>query len=948
MAFPTTPTAVRVDLNLGGSWVNVTGDVQVAESIQITRGRTDEASSPQPSSCHLTLSNRTGNYTPRNPMGAYYGLLGRNTPIRVGVGVPPAGAGTGNQTGASLVAPASTAEQAGMAISMWAVEAPTATITAPAGYTPTGLSTGGLMASRAAVKLVSAGAVPVATATSSVSAAYAAATCVIPGGASVIASGNVNSSYSFGGAFAPAQLGVFALAAGDVLVACITWSQDPNNAMVCSPWDDTTTSEWALTADSGQSTANSPRVQIWTRYCPVAVSAYTMQAMPWYSGAADLQMSVLQVRGAASWNPRFHGFCMDFTSTADLSGNDVRCAIEAGSVLRQRGQGTQTPHSAFFRYLSNSDSVAYWPLEGGTLTGALASPINGVPQALIPPGTGTIEYGQDTTSFTASDALPVLTSTYVQGYTPAYTAGLGGGAYGASYVQAAPTALNQGLLWALFAGGTIGTICITYTSTSSWTCQVFNTAGVKIADSGAIGGTVMVGVPRVWYVTWNPNPTNPATQTDFGFGYIDCITNLAPAFSFIGVTGTVGTCSRVSVGQETTNTSFFDGGITVGHMAVARSGSNAASGTYGPTSTFPRQISVKAAIGWRIESGQERFLRICQEESIPLSAPIFQATTSASIAQRIILSDQLVDNALGILAVTQATDMGEMAESRCSTGLMYRTGASLTGQAVTAQIDYAGRMIAGRLQPVDDDQLTRNDITVTQQGGSSVEAYLPSGNLSIMNPPQGVGIYTQSVDVNVYYQSKDLPQIAALYLAQGTVDQQRFKSVSMLLEAVPGSVTLLSSLDIGNRAQIINTPVWVQPGPSDVIILGLTERIGPIAEWHIDFNAKPYGVNAVMKLDGTDVFARLDSGSATLQTAMNTTIATATVNLATNIDAWGTLNLPYDILVGGERMTVTGVTGTTSPQVLSVTRSVNGVVKTHATGETVHVFWQTYAGLAAI
>lgn len=948
MAFPLSPTAVRVDLNLGGAWTNVTGDVQVAEGIQITRGRTDEASSPQPSSCHLTLANRSGNYTPRNPVGAYYGLIGRNTPIRVGVGVPPAGAGTGNQTGTALVAPASTAELAGLAISAWAVESSTATITPPAGYTGTGTSIGGLVNSRAATKAVGAGVVPVATATSSVSAAYAAATCVLPGATTIIASGNVASSYSFGGVFAPTQLGVFTLAAGDVIVACVTWSQDPNNAMVCSPWDDTSTSEWSLTADSGQTTANSPRVQIWTRYCPVAVSSYTMQAMPWYSGAADLQMSVLQIRGATAWNPRFHGFCMDFTTTADLSGNDVRCTVEAGAVLRQRGQGTQAPHSAIFRYLSNSDSVAYWPLEGGSLTQALASPTPGVPLALIPPGTGTIEYGQDSTSFTASDALPVLTSTYVQGYTPPYVGGLGGGAYGSSFIQAAPTALNQGLLWALFAGGTIGTICITYTSATSWTCQVFNTSGVKIADSGAIGGTVMVGVPRTWFVTWNPNPANPATQTDFSFGFLDGVTAAAPGFSFIGVPGTISTCSRISVGQETTNTSFFDKGITVGHMAVARSASGAASGTYGPTSTYPRAVSLVSILGWRAESAQTRFLRICQEESIPLSEPIFVAFNPSTANQRILLSDQLVDNALGILAVTQATDLGEMAESRCSTGLMYRTGASLTGQAVAAQIDYAGRMIAGSLQPTDDDQLTRNDITITQQGGSSVETYLAAGKLSIMNPPQGVGIYTQSVDVAAFYQAKDLPQIAALYLAQGTVDQQRFKSVTMLLQAVPASATLLSSLDIGNRAQLINTPVWVQPGPSDVIILGLTERIGHIAEWQIDFNAKPYGVNAVMKLDGTDVFARLDSGTTTLQSGMATGATTATVTFTQNIDAWGTLNLPYDILIGGERMTVTAVTGTTSPQVLTVTRAVNGVVKTHATGETVHVFWQTYAGLAAV
>jgi hypothetical protein len=44
---------------------------------------------------------------------------------------------------------------------------------------------------------------------------------------------------------------------------------------------------------------------------------------------------------------------------------------------------------------------------------------------------------------------------------------------------------------------------------------------------------------------------------------------------------------------------------------------------------------------------------------------------------------------------------------------------------------------------------------------------------------------------------------------------------------------------------------------------------------------------------------------------------------------------PFDILVGGEQMTVTAIDDQTSPQVATVTRSVNGVVKSHAAGTAV-------------
>lgn len=42
---------------------------------------------------------------------------------------------------------------------------------------------------------------------------------------------------------------------------------------------------------------------------------------------------------------------------------------------------------------------------------------------------------------------------------------------------------------------------------------------------------------------------------------------------------------------------------------------------------------------------------------------------------------------------------------------------------------------------------------------------------------------------------------------------------------------------------------------------------------------------------------------------------------------------PFTVRVGGEDMTVTAVTGTTSPQTFTVTRSVNGVVKAHTAGD---------------
>lgn len=88
MAFPQTPLPVAIALFLGGTWVDITPDVYLRNPIQITWGRQDWASTADTTKCPLTINNRHGKYSPKNPTSPYYGLLGRNTPVRVRVTTP--------------------------------------------------------------------------------------------------------------------------------------------------------------------------------------------------------------------------------------------------------------------------------------------------------------------------------------------------------------------------------------------------------------------------------------------------------------------------------------------------------------------------------------------------------------------------------------------------------------------------------------------------------------------------------------------------------------------------------------------------------------------------------------------------------------------------------------------------------------------------------------------
>lgn len=79
---------VQIEMYLSGAWVDITSYVMVRDdngNIAVTRGRRDEGSTAEQQTLTMTLNNRDARWSPRNPSGPYYGVIGRNTPLRVSV-----------------------------------------------------------------------------------------------------------------------------------------------------------------------------------------------------------------------------------------------------------------------------------------------------------------------------------------------------------------------------------------------------------------------------------------------------------------------------------------------------------------------------------------------------------------------------------------------------------------------------------------------------------------------------------------------------------------------------------------------------------------------------------------------------------------------------------------------------------------------------------------------
>lgn len=78
------PIGLTVEIYLGGlGWVDISQYVYYRDRVRISRGRQNETSRIIPQTCQLTINNRDGRFSPRNASGPYYGLIGRNTWLRV-------------------------------------------------------------------------------------------------------------------------------------------------------------------------------------------------------------------------------------------------------------------------------------------------------------------------------------------------------------------------------------------------------------------------------------------------------------------------------------------------------------------------------------------------------------------------------------------------------------------------------------------------------------------------------------------------------------------------------------------------------------------------------------------------------------------------------------------------------------------------------------------------
>lgn len=640
---------------------------------------------------------------------------------------------------------------------------------------------------------------------------------------------------------------------------------------------------------------------------------------------------------------RFYGEVPTWPTTSDISGNDVTVSIQASGMLRRLRQGTQPLRSPMVRaytiasvstqFTTNTITLpaAYWPCEDGSTATQIASGLaGGTPMAL----TAVPKFAADSSSFAGSAPLPTVAGSTWTGPIPQTAATT---ANSLEFLLSIPAAGDQdgAVVARLATAGTVARLDLVY--------NVANNGSLMFIAYNAIGGTLYSSISQTNFngtplcVQMQIMPHATPGSVDITANLIIINRNSGEPIDSTTVSGSLGTGGAVVINP---NGKLL--ASTVGHVAYQAT----------PDASLTGLTLLSPVTAWSGEQPIIRFSRLCGEQNIPAVTQFL--ISSSDPGDGTFMGAQGIDTFSNLLQQCPDTLFTPMWESRDQLALMFRSKGTMYNQPAKLTLDISQNQLSGPLAPVDDDSFARNDITVSRAGGSSYQLVQATGSMSVQPPPAGVGDYSTNYNLSLSADSL-LPDQAGWRLRFGTLDEPRYPQIPINLRypAFTSNVDLLNAaltIDIGDRLDVINPPSpQYPPDPISQIVQGYSEALG-IFEHSIAFNCSPQSPWRVGLADDA-VLGHADTDGSTLAQAYplgtEASIRVSTTGAATGSPLWTTStgDFPFDIAVGGERMTVTNITGAASPQTFTVTRSVNGVVKGQTFGTDVRLWQPMYTSV---
>ena len=931
--------------------------LSVRKPIEIGSGRADEIGHASPVQTEGALRNPDGTWNPRNPMSPLYGAAGRNAPARLSLGVAhPAAAASSLVASTSHVAPSVEAPtSSGILLCAWSGPFGSGSYTAPGDMTES-LDTADTPQTMMVARKVNSGAGPTGTktATASASETYTAASVLVHGPTAITTGalggdGSTELDISVDGNV------------GDWWIVFTSFAWDETDAIpVAFPWD-TDGGGWICLADTGtvnhaDTDAEFGRLKAWGKPVKITDPSHTIRIVS--PGMLSMIYYLTRIPAAeidSVWSPRMHGEISSWSPKRALHAHGSTGStgtpiteIEIAGPLRRLTQGTPPVRSAARRTGGSVSPAGYWPMEGGTSADVTPCVAGDSPAAVVSSIEG-IKFGE------TEPLAPVLGSAPLPMSGPATANVVGSGtltpsvgtlsaeidrvlsdtAWHCGFVARchAPQTPLGSLIWNPLWVSMLSTADIFTVLYTSFSAGAYGATHGFDVNGSAIAGTVVGGFTTfnpwqdgAWHTYWfEVSQSGGNIACDL---YVDGVLRdsrtqagtLSRPISWRGPTLADGTMDAVADNN-------IESAVSIGHVTFGDA-------THGLT----RDEWHDSINGYPGEVAGTRFLRLCAEEGIA-------AATVGDPEDTPEMGAQYPDTLVGLFREIETTDDGLVFDARTFFGHLMRTGRSLYNQEPVLELDYELGHVAAPFDPIIDDLFVRNDVTAERREGSSAQAVKLTGPLNVSEPnedPEGVGRYVHSVRVNTY-SDLVLPDVASWHLHRGTVDEVRWPTVTVDLDASPDIAQRASSVDPGDRITIDNHPD--SPDTISLIVIGAVETI----ESHhrkITFTCIPEKAFHVVEVDH-DVYNIIGSETATLNEDLDTT--ETGIDVALGHDGAWVHEVDYDVVVGGERMTLTAVgaaagTFPNQTQTFTVTRSVNGVAKTHLTGARVELFNAAFYG----
>jgi hypothetical protein len=553
-------------------------------------------------------------------------------------------------------------------------------------------------------------------------------------------------------------------------------------------------------------------------------------------------LTVTSVTGVSYAGFRFYGEVTEWPVNWDASQRDIAVDIVASGIWRRLSQLQTSLGSAYRRFKVNTTAAtgmrSYWPMEDGTGSGQIV-PYGSV--AGTQNATQQFVSGQAGLSFASvgafhgSDDLvglngALITATVPAGGTPTNNVTR----FAFSIPQAGDSAAAGGN-WNLVeidSAGTVARFEVYVTGTTKLIMQLRNSGGALLAQGTT--STLVNGTPYLASCELTPS----GGTINFAFRIIQQGASGITESMTGSLTGTIGQISKVVVSRafQLSDTGF-------GHLSVA----------YGaPTSLVQEAYVLNGYLG---EFALDRFKRLCGELGIT-------ASTIGSSASSAPMGPQVDDTFANVMQSIEDTDCGLLYELRDQFGLGYRTNASMANQQIQFTLDYSAKTIDPSLAPSYDDQLTKNNVTISNWSGYTQQAILTAGPMSVLNPPSGIGNgynYTRSVNAA---NDNQVPGIANFILNVGSVDEIRFPvvTVKMIRSQLANNYSAIPNADIGDYFQITNPPSFLTTTVIRQLMWGYAETLNA-REWTFQFNTVPETPWEVGFSPGTIQTAQIPGGS---------------------------------------------------------------------------------------